>query len=80
MISGGFCKAIAFGFSTAEKSTESSVGERACGDSLGREKSFEPIRTFVGRKVPHPDEFELYAITMQKAAWKRDRSGVGESV
>ena len=49
-------------------------------DSLGREKSKEPITTFVGLELPSHDQFELGAFTMQNGLSeisKGDSCGVG---
>ena len=48
-------------------------------DSRRREKSVEPIRTTVGRKLPSHEQFELGAFTMQNGLSsknERDRCGV----
>ncbi len=60
-----FCKAIAFGFFAAKKSTVESAVVGLGGDSLGREESLEPIRTTVGRKLPSAERFEVSVITVE---------------
>jgi hypothetical protein len=62
-----FCKAIAQGFFRAKKSTPDQVVVGLQDDSRRREKSREPIRTSVARKLPSHDQFELGAFAMQNA-------------
>ena len=66
-----FSKAIAFDFFPTKKSTPESVCETCRGDSHRREKSKEPIRTTVGRKLPYLEPFELCAFTVQETHRKQ---------